>query len=760
MSACESRRAVAAVLVTLVAGAGAPPAGASFSIVDTTAPPANTTGVAYYVDNTRPDNTGSGLSPATAKKTVGAANALPLNPGDYLLFKRGQTFTDAGLNISRDGTVSAPIYIGAYGTGARPIFDGGGNYANGSPLNPVPGPWPTYGTRDPVRLTGDWIFAEEFVAQQANYGGVTIDGAHCEARNFLSRWNVAGVDHRGTYAELHHYEILDNAVMSRNDNGGEGDSGAFGHAVFGHDGDFHHFISSGHRATSYDYGMDGSAIELYGGKRNSFHHFIARDDQAMTELGNGETEDTTYSNFVYHSVAGDNRIGVNIQGSAWNAPLRTTVHHGTIYLPAGTQNAGMSIGTVTSWTPYTGLSAGDRRSPTLTNAKANGHIYEVIAGGTTGASEPTWPTNGGTVTDASVTWRDLGMQAEIYNNVVVASGTNGWAGAPVDENNNLYYGNSTQQMRSMHSTNHVAPGVGSASMLATNPLFLSTNPTSADFLRLSSSSPAVDAGALLGYSVDLAGNPRVSGSAPDIGAYEYDGGGPPALIGSGALGQTPNSATAAMTASGATLHAGTAAGDFLVMEVYFDTGATTSGQAITAPPGWALLYNLPLLSSGNILRGYYKVAGASEGAPVSPTFNGATTGTAGGTGLYRVSTYRDVDVSNLPSSALAGITGGNGFWNLQNMGQIVGFTPTASNTRVVVHAGKKAAWTSVAALTGDGLTWVEEHESPSWASGDAGMVTASAPIPGSAIAISNKSFTVTGGATAHGLGIMFALRAG
>jgi hypothetical protein len=52
------------------------------------------------------------------------------------------------------------------------------------------------------------------------------------------------------------------------------------------------------------------------------------------------------------------------------------------------------------WRPSTGYSIGDRVIPT--DAKANGRHYSVTASGTSGTTEPTWPTSG-TVTDGGVT---------------------------------------------------------------------------------------------------------------------------------------------------------------------------------------------------------------------------------------------------------------------------------------------------------------------------------------------------------------------
>lgn len=45
----------------------------------------------------------------------------------------------------------------------------------------------------------------------------------------------------------------------------------------------------------------------------------------------------------------------------------------------------------------------------------NSHWYMATTAGTTSGSEPTWPTNGSTVTDGSVVWRDMGLIAYVEN---------------------------------------------------------------------------------------------------------------------------------------------------------------------------------------------------------------------------------------------------------------------------------------------------------------------------------------------------------
>ncbi|MGD2175420.1 MAG: PKD domain-containing protein [Candidatus Brocadiaceae bacterium] len=61
--------------------------------------------------------------------------------------------------------------------------------------------------------------------------------------------------------------------------------------------------------------------------------------------------------------------------------------------------------------------------------------------------------------------------------------------------------------------------------LMTDPLLTSTDRAGAEFMRLRSESPAIDAGAAVPVFIDLAGNSRPEGEARDIGAFEYPAGG-------------------------------------------------------------------------------------------------------------------------------------------------------------------------------------------------------------------------------------------
>ena len=65
---------------------------------------------------------------------------------------------------------------------------------------------------------------------------------------------------------------------------------------------------------------------------------------------------------------------------------------------------------------------------------ANSHLYQCTTAGTTGSSQPTWPTGGGTVTDGTVVWQDLGTSATAVqvnsNALATATGSTVYFGRP------------------------------------------------------------------------------------------------------------------------------------------------------------------------------------------------------------------------------------------------------------------------------------------------------------------------------------------
>lgn len=77
----------------------------------------------WYISAT--GNNTSGNSPANAWTSIAKLNAswASINPGDFILFNRGETFYGQ-INIGKSGTAGNPITIDAYGTGALPVITG------------------------------------------------------------------------------------------------------------------------------------------------------------------------------------------------------------------------------------------------------------------------------------------------------------------------------------------------------------------------------------------------------------------------------------------------------------------------------------------------------------------------------------------------------------------------------------------------------------------------------------------------------------
>ena len=81
-------------------------------------------GTAYYVDGELGDDANDGRSPSTAWRTLSRAGQEPLQAGESLLLRRGQTF-QGPLDVTGTGTEAAPVLISGYGDGPMPVVQGG-----------------------------------------------------------------------------------------------------------------------------------------------------------------------------------------------------------------------------------------------------------------------------------------------------------------------------------------------------------------------------------------------------------------------------------------------------------------------------------------------------------------------------------------------------------------------------------------------------------------------------------------------------------
>lgn len=76
----------------------------------------------YYVANSGND-ANNGRSDGSPFQTIAKINSLSLQPGDAILFRRGDTFRGT-LSIRQSGTSGSPIVVDAYGSGNKPILAG------------------------------------------------------------------------------------------------------------------------------------------------------------------------------------------------------------------------------------------------------------------------------------------------------------------------------------------------------------------------------------------------------------------------------------------------------------------------------------------------------------------------------------------------------------------------------------------------------------------------------------------------------------
>ncbi|MCP2165038.1 choice-of-anchor Q domain-containing protein [Goodfellowiella coeruleoviolacea] len=271
----------------------------------------------YYVDQSAGNDSAAGTSTGTAWKSLTKVASADLKPGDSVLFKRGQSWTGQ-LNLTRSGTESARITVGAYGSGARPVIKGHNDAC--------------------VNLAGDYLRVTGLqvgVAQNAgrcSWAGVSVTGDHNQVVDNHVTGAAAGVfiAPEADSTEVTSNELVDNNHMSVNDEKPDNDSGAFGILLQGNNSTISWNLISGSIARSYDYGLDGAAIEIFYASHNYIHHNTSIDNESFTELGTWSDDPdgiSTDNYFEYNAIYGDQTRGGLITRGAEdpNGPVFNTV---------------------------------------------------------------------------------------------------------------------------------------------------------------------------------------------------------------------------------------------------------------------------------------------------------------------------------------------------------------------------------------------------------------------------------------------------
>ena len=172
------------------------------------------------------------------------------------------------------------------------------------------------------------------------------------------------------------------------------------------------------------------------------------------------------------------------------------------------------------------------------------------------------------------------------------------------------------------------------------------------------------------------------------------------------------------------------------------------------PAGWTISKETQLRPSANThkVQIAWRAWQAGDSAPTW-TYTG---GAAGQNVVGYIFVLRGADTAD----PLAVFSADSTNASAANIGPITGFTPTAAgnNGAVLVFGHKVDIWTSVDDLTQSGLTFIEVGEAQGTLGNGHAFVVSFAAYTGTPPTVTDKTFTVTGGASASGSGFMIGVK--
>jgi hypothetical protein len=418
----------------------------------------------YYFDNNAGSDTNSCTDKTTPCKSFDKINSLAYMPGDTILFKRGSVWSTQtkGLIISRPGNTAAPIIFGAYGEGTvKPVLENPSG-SNGQKTDVVT-----------IKSSASYVIIKDLLLQNSFNAGVMVqDGAN---HITVSDSEITGVgvgimtfgqNNIFTRNYIHDLHLIVNTE------GGDDDYGAVGIEIYNDNNEISYNRLENLEAPSYDYGLDGGAIEIYQHGDNSYiHHNWSRNSEGFMEISADPNQAASANGIV---------VAYNIIINSRDL----TAFHAT----------------------------GDKFAMPTDDLRFENNTFVD----TRAYPEPPciiWV--GGTPTAGALKMRNNIFYLGSYGSILAASNMSfTWT-----HSNNLFYYVTPLAQGSWY------PYHMDTTEKTADPLFV--NVGAADF-HLSPGSLAVNNGMNLGYSSDFDSKTVPEGSAPDIGVFEYrDSGGTP-----------------------------------------------------------------------------------------------------------------------------------------------------------------------------------------------------------------------------------------
>jgi hypothetical protein len=488
----------------------------------------------YYVDSTSTATTANG-SLTTPWKTLSQVGSATLQPGDIVSFKRGTTYSGT-LTVNRSGTAGNPITFNTYGTGAAPAFIGTGSTIEA--LVTIPS-GRSYITFDGITITDPTLSPTDRSQDAKIRRAYVIYGS---ANNIVIRNCVMTLVGVGLYAEgpnntVERCEIGNTRMVVDDNDGGVDDYGANPVVISSANNKILYNNFYDNWATSYDFGYDGGAVELYGSgvNNNIIAYNIMSNNNGLMEIGSNGSGGANNNIIAYNKF-------INNEGLV-------SMHN------SGTFNT--SISNIQFY---------------------NNVIVENVAG-RLGSSRMIW--SAATMSPGMVIMKNNIFQ--LSTGIDVSSNWNG-----ITHTHNIY---------KLSNGSTVASGLDSTEKTTSGTLFASTAGNAVDWdYRPVSNSIAINAGTGVGQTSDFAGTIVPQDGVVDIGAYEQVGGTTPTPD-TTAPSVTMTAPTGGATVSGTTTLSATASDNIAVVGVQFKLNGANAGSEDTSAP-YTMAWNTTTVVNG------------------------------------------------------------------------------------------------------------------------------------------------------------------